>query len=124
MNNIIKLNYKHLFLSIVFLFVVGILNAQEKQEQKDNEIKSVINSRDFVFVAQSANPLGGRFINLTSLYDLEISGDTLNSNLPYFGRSYVAPMNLTESPLRFTSTDFSYTVNPRKKGGWDIIDIP
>ena len=63
-------------------------------------------------------------INLTSLYDVRFAGDTLMSDLPYFGRAFVAPINPTESALRFTSTEYNYNIKERKKGGWDITIIP
>lgn len=44
--------------------------------------------------------------------------------MPYFGRAFVAPMNPSEGGIRFTSTDFNYTVKDRKKGGWDIAILP
>lgn len=81
-------------------------------------------SRHFSFIAQTVTPLRGRFRNLTTMYDVKISGDTLVSYLPFFGRAYTATINETESPLNFTSTDFSYTVTPHKKSGWNVVIKP
>src|SRR5207237_7069612 len=74
--------------------------------------------------SQNKTSQADRNINLTSGYYLKVSGDKLISELPYYGRAFVAPMNPTESPLSFTSSKFSYQVNPRKKGGWDITIEP
>ena len=84
----------------------------------------MVDSQHFVFVAQSVIPLRGQFRNLTSVYDVNISKDTLVSYLPYFGRAYSAPLNPSESGLNFTSTNFSYTVTPNKKSGWDVMVKP
>ena len=97
---------------------------KDKKEQKKADMESLIQSRNFVFVANNAYPLSGRNINLTSMYDVRISADTIISDLPYYGRAYVAPMNTSEGGIHFTSTKFNYTIKDRKKGGWDITIVP
>jgi hypothetical protein len=109
------------------LFSASYNYAQDKSEAKENKkeaIQKLVESKRFTFIARSASPMGGRFIQLTSLYDLKLSADTVKSDLPYYGRAYVAPLNPTESALRFTSTDFNYDIRERKKGGWDITITP
>ncbi len=69
-------------------------------------------------------PATGSLINLTSLYDLQLSNDTLVSELPFYGRAYVAPMNPSEAGIRFTSKQFDYKIEEKKKGGWDITILP
>lgn len=115
---------------IILLALAGfkITHAQEADENKSlktsSEIQNFINSKNYVFVAQTILPLGGRVINLTSYYDLRVSGDTVTSDLPYFGRAFVAPINPSEGGIYFTSTNYSYKVKERKKGGWDIAILP
>ena len=99
-------------------------SAATKSDVRKQSIKNMIDSQHFTFIAQSVTPLRGRFRNLTSIYDVRIKGDTLKSYLPYFGRAFSAPINETESPLDFTSTDFSYTVTPGKKSGWNVLIKP
>ena len=96
----------------------------EKKEEKTAAIADLIKSKNFVFVAQYASPLGGQAINLTSVYDVKLSTDTIISELPYFGRAYIAPLNPSEGGINFRSTKFTYTVNPKKKSGWDITILP
>lgn len=115
--------------AVVSLFsLVTNSNAQDvksnKKDQKEAEIRNLVQSKQFVFVAQSAAPLGRRTLNLTSIYDLRLSPDTLVAELPYFGRAYVAPIDPTQGGINFTSTNFAYTINDRKKGGWDITLLP
>ncbi len=98
--------------------------TNENRNQRSLEIKNLISSKNYLFVARTALPMGGRAINLTSPYDLRISGDTVASDLPYFGRAFVAPINPSEGGIRFTSTDFNYSVRDRKKGGWEIAILP
>ncbi len=115
-------------ISAVFT-LVGCGVAQESSGTTDNntrraDIDQLINSRDFKFNVQTATPMGGRVIQLTSLYDLRISKDTVQSDLPYFGRAFSAPMDPTRGGFRFTSTQFEYTSSPKRKGGWDIAIRP
>lgn len=95
-----------------------------KDEQKKAEIQNLVQSKHFVFVAQSALPQSGRLINLTSTYNLKIKGDTLISDLPFFGRAYVAPINPGDGGIHFSSTDYAYNAKDRKKGAWDILIEP
>ncbi|MEO8765877.1 MAG: DUF4251 domain-containing protein [Ginsengibacter sp.] len=96
-------------------------NTDNKNDAKKHAFKNMVDSQHFVFVANSVNPTGGRFRNLTSSYDVTFLHDTLVSYLPYFGRAFSAPLNPTESVLDFTSRDFTYTVSPRKKEGWNVL---
>jgi hypothetical protein len=105
------------------LFPVTVM-AQSKKENKKAQIKNIVEARNYVFKAQTALPSSGSTRQLTSDFDLRISKDTIISDLPYFGRAYTAPLNPSEGPLRFTSTDFQYSVSNRKKGGWDVVITP
>ena len=96
----------------------------EDKQDKPVQLQNLINSKSFVFVAQTALPMSGRAINLTTPYDLRVSGDTVVSDLPYFGRAFVAPMNPAEGGIHFTSNKFTYNVKEKKKGGWDIVIMP
>ncbi len=54
-------------------------------------VKSPLNLK---FEARNAYPFAGGIINLSSgYYSLEISGDTVNFHLPFYGRAYMADMN-------------------------------
>ena len=61
---------------------------------------------------------------LTSVYDLKVSSDTVVSDLPYYGRAFVAPIDPAEGGIHFTSTQFTYTIKEKKKGGWDVSIVP
>ncbi|HEV8082694.1 MAG TPA: DUF4251 domain-containing protein [Chitinophagaceae bacterium] len=95
-----------------------------KNDLSASAIKNMVDSRHFIFVAESVNPVGGRFRNLTSRYDVIVSADSLITYLPYFGRAYTAPINPDEGGIRFTSTNFSYVVTHNKSDKWDIVIKP
>jgi hypothetical protein len=117
--------YSVLLLLLYFFFTGSHFSyAQDAKKDKAANAKKLIESRHYEFVAQSANPTTGRFRQLTSDYDLRLSGDTMVVYLPYYGRSYIAPIDPSKNPLDFTSTRFDYTARAGKKGGWDITIIP
>lgn len=96
----------------------------DKSKNKYAELQNLIISKNYVFVAQTVLPLSGRTINLTTPYDVKVSSDTVVSDLPYFGRAFVAPIDPSEGGIHFTSTHFDYNSKERKKGGWDITILP
>lgn len=122
-NKIIKHSYFLWLAMIAFALFPLTTEAQNKKDKKE-QIKRIIEAQDYVFKAQSALPTGGATRQLTGDYDLRISKDTILSDLPYFGRAFTAPLNPSEGPLRFTSTEFQYSVANRKKGGWNVTITP
>jgi hypothetical protein len=109
--------------SIFNILPILLLSATALQAQ-DKDVTSLIESKNFVFIAQSAHPLSGQFRQLTSEYDLRVLGDSIVAYLPYFGRAYSAPLDPTQGGIQFTSTDFEYSQQSRKKGGWNISIKP
>lgn len=104
----------------LLLLCLPVLPAMA-QKKKSVSIDSLIQHKSFLFVATQMNPLRGRTIFLTSSYDVKFNGDTLNSYLPYFGRSDRAPLSSDDAGIIFTSVNYGYDVTPGKKGGWDIL---
>lgn len=83
-----------------------------------------MNSKNFVFKAQSVSPTGGNLRQLNTDYDLRVFGDTVRTFLPYFGRSYSAPIGATDGGIKFTSTDFDYKLAERKKDRVEVLIRP
>lgn len=113
-----------LFGLLMLSLTSGISQNSQKEKAKSAEIKAMLENKKFLFRAQSATPMGGNFVQLTSEYDVKISSDTLTTFLPYFGRAFVAPMNPSEGGIRLMSTSFDYSIENRKKGGWNISIKP
>ena len=95
-----------------------------KSDAKKIAIQNMVDSQRFVFDAQSVSPMRGGYRNLSSIYDVSISKDSLVSYLPFFGRADNIAYNSTTPALDFTSTRFSYIVSPYKKDGWTIVIKP
>jgi hypothetical protein len=109
------------FLSIVALLLdVSFSNGQKPENDLSSDIAKMIQSHNFEFVAESANPMRGRSIFLSHGYTFNVRPDSLISFLPYYGRAYQATMDPASAGIKFTSTDFEYWEKPRKKRGWDI----
>jgi hypothetical protein len=103
---------------LAFSFIAG---AQEKDPAK---VKALVESKNFVFVADYVNPQSMRSRSLTtSEYDLTIKPGEVISYLPYFGRAYSAPIN-GEGGIKFTSKDFEYKQVKAKTHSWDISIKP
>ncbi len=119
---------KLLFTTFIVLSIFSKCSSSRHQvadnTSSSTSIKDKLDSKNFVFVAQTVNPLRGRFRNLTSSYDVKVSKDTVISYLPYFGRAYTAPMDPSEGGINFTSTNFSYAVDSLKANKWGIVIKP
>ncbi len=99
-------------------------SKKEKEAALQEATKQRIDAKRFLFQAQSATPMKGGYRQLTPGYTFLVSPDTLISDLPYYGRAFSAPMNVSETGMKFTSLDFEYTVKNRKKGGWELTIKP
>lgn len=125
-------------LKILAMAGLAFLSVQAFAQTDKATTKKIVENKTYTFVATSALPLNstdinsvlskmpgginnGGNINLTgSNYDLRLSPDSLVAYLPFYGRSYNAPLNNEEAGFKFTSTKFVYSETKRKKGGWDI----
>ncbi len=110
------------------LLSAGSLSAQSPKEQKKAAARSAltqaIENRRYNFIAQNVMPTGGRNRILTTPYSLALKGDTLDADLPYFGRAYTASISSPDAGIRFTTTDFTYSATAGKKQGWEIVLVP
>jgi len=63
----------------------------EKKQAEYKQVKTLVESRDFVFDAQRAFPTGVRSIDLTTNRGtIVVKNDSVVGNLPFFGRSYTS----------------------------------
>lgn len=96
--------------------------AQNKTD-KEETVSRIVGEQKFIFKAQQVLPTSGRTRQLTTDYDLTVSKDSVSSWLPYFGRSYQAPMDPSKGGIQFTSTEFEYSTSQRNDG-WEITIKP
>jgi hypothetical protein len=110
-------------IGIVLGFVLAF-NQVSAQSSSDSATRQWVESRNFIFKAQTVFPQGGRSRQLTTEYDLTVSRDTIVSFLPYFGRAFIAPTNPTDGGIKFTSLKFDYNQGKEKKSKWEITIKP
>ena len=111
----------------MFLLALGCLHskAQSATDQHTQSLKSLIDAKKYGFKAMSATSKKGRTVQLTTGYGLNLNQDSLQVDLPYYGRAYTSsyPAN-SDMGIRFASQDFSYLADTTKKSGWDITIKP
>jgi hypothetical protein len=113
-----------LLVMAAFLPAAAQSKAQVKTS-KGEQVKQLVQGRNYVFQAQSVFPMRGRTRQIAGDgYDVTVTKDTVNSFLPYFGRAYSAPLDPSQGGIQFISKDFEYTEKPGKRGGWDITIQP
>ncbi len=122
--------FRKIFILVLIVSAgLSAVNAQtsrkDKKAAKEAVVKTSIDTRNYIFLANYVLPQRGGGHALTSEYDLRITKDTVVAFLPYFGQAYFdVPYNPTDGGIKFTSTKFSYTTKEKKKGGWEISIKP
>lgn len=118
---------KNAILFVVLIFSVTTVFGQdtEKKSRKEKkaekeaalieQTKNLVESKNFVFVPRTANPMGGRSVTLTTDFELTLTNDSVNSYLPYYGRAYSAAYG-GESPMNFNLPTIDYSSEKTKKG--------
>jgi len=102
---------------VVGAAVISVSCAANKQVSAEQEqaVQRAIAAKDFEIEASTAIPMRGRSVPLTSFYSLAVKGDSVYSNLPYFGQAYNIPYG-GGSGLIFDSTVKNYNVASGKRG--------
>ncbi len=116
---------KWFFLLALSLVALMPANAQNDKKEKEKDVEAMVKNGEFIFMAQTASPMRGRTVQLTSEYDVIISKDSVRTFLPYFGRAYMAqPYGTGEGGIKLTTTEFNYNLSDKKKKRWNILVEP
>ena len=116
--------HPHKWLFFLFIFIAVNAPAVAQNNEKEKQVAALIESKEFVFKAQTASPLRGRTVQLTSDYDVLVSADSVRTYLPYFGRAYMAQPYSNEGGIKMTTTDFKYNLGDKRKKRWNVIIEP
>lgn len=95
----------------------------EKKAAKIADVKRLITSGNYVFVADYVIPNNMPSRSLTTQYDVTVTPDNLNIWLPYFGRAYAAPRDASDGGIKLKTSDFTNKV-VNKKNNWEITLTP
>lgn len=90
-------------------------SRKEKKEQKKEAVQKQIISENYKIEVNTAIPMRGRTIPLTSSYSLAIRNDSVISYLPYYGRAYSIPYGGGDG-LNFSAPLKEYDMKTDKKG--------
>lgn len=116
---------KTVVLSFILSFSMLMGLAQEKTKQqikeeqklaKQKKVEALIESKNYEFVGEWANPQGGRSINLTSNPNyFRIKNDSVYSEMPFFGRAYSGVAYSGNGGLDFKGVMKDYSLKKNKK---------
>lgn len=109
---------KRIFIFTAFIVIASL--QSEAQQLTPVQVQQILNSKHYMFEAQTVTPQRGGLRQLTSEYYLQISGDSVVSSLPYFGVAYTAPINPSDAGYDFTSTKFDYRMSANKKNKYQV----
>ncbi|MFZ1372088.1 MAG: DUF4251 domain-containing protein [Ferruginibacter sp.] len=111
-----NLKFPLLYLLVNLLAGFSVSNAQQKSA---DEIKKSVESQNFVFLAEVANPARGGNRQLSPGYELTVTDSNIVAYLPFFGRAQTIPIDAAGGGIKFTSTNFDYNVVAKRKS-WQI----
>jgi hypothetical protein len=120
------MNTKAFYLVVLFALIVAPVISQEKTKkelkeerkiEKMNLVEALVNAREFVFIARTANPMGYKSVNLTTNPNfVKYHPDLIESEMPYFGTAYSAVGYGGDTGLKFKGKPEEYTVVKIKNG--------
>ncbi len=108
------------------IILMSLLPASVVLSQEDAalNVQEILETKNFIFKAETVSPARGRTRQLTTEYDVVVKPDTVICYLPYFGRAYTAPIDPSDGGIKFTSAEFNYILEKRKKQRWDLTITP
>lgn len=124
---------KYISLIFIFGFLFFFQSCSSQAALDPKIVDTLVDSEEFTFVAQRANPMNydvinvmgsiqnapvARMLQLDGSYSIEIKKNNLDVALPYFGRMFNPSYNTAENSYRFTSKDFTIKKSRNKKGNW------
>ncbi|MFV7236698.1 DUF4251 domain-containing protein [Flavobacterium sp. ZB4R12] len=106
----------------------------ERKIEKEKQIASLVDSKEFVFIGKTALGQGFRSIDLTTNSNcVEFKPDKIKSEMPFFGRGYSSVaygsrdggLNFEGSPKEFTVEKGrkAYQIKATVKGDTDVYQL-
>jgi len=135
---IITVMKKYISLIFIFGFLFFFQSCASQGSADPKTIDAMVNSQEFTFYAQRANPTNydvinvmnsmpnapaSRILDLNGNYTVELRNNVVEVVLPYFGRLFTASTfggGNDKNSYRFTSKDFVMTKTQNKKGNWVV----
>jgi hypothetical protein len=113
------------FLMVFFSLFLTMGFAQEKSQkqvkeeqkiEKQRQTESLVNSKEFVFIARRAFPLGYRTVDLTTNANfVKFQPDFIKSDMPFFGRAFGGRAAYGGGGFNFEGKPKEFTIEKNKK---------
>jgi hypothetical protein len=122
-----KFNFSLVSLLTLTFVVFSLTNAlaqekskkqlkEEKKLEKQKQTSLLVDSKEFVFIAETVMPQGGRTRTLTTNdYTVEFHPDLIKSDLPFFGRAYSGVGYGGDGGMQFEGKPKEFTIEKTKK---------
>lgn len=119
------------FLPILLILILA--SCAKKIYTSPEVVSQLINSDEFTFMAERANPNNsdvinimnslpragsGQFLNLDYGYTITLKNKKLMVDLPYFGRLYTPSTDPDKNSFNFSTSDYTLKKSQNKKGNW------
>ncbi|UKB79917.1 DUF4251 domain-containing protein [Chryseobacterium sp. MEBOG07] len=127
---------KYISLLSIFGFLFFFQSCASQGSLDPKIVNTLVDSQEFTFHAERANPTNydvinvmnsmpnataTRLLNLNGDYTIDVTKNTLDVVLPYFGRVFNPSYgNAGDNSYRFTSKDFTVNKTQNKKGTWTL----
>ena len=101
---------------LLITLVIGACNTTSQIVTQEKRTKTYnMAGADWIFTPNTANPQSGSTRQISSGYNVKLTGTKLMVYLPYYGQASIgADLFSGRSPLDFTSTDFISDVQAKK----------
>lgn len=128
---------KYISILMIFGFLFSFQSCASQGSSDPAIVNALVDSQEFTFYAQKANPTNYDVINVMNSmpnststrmldlnggnYTIEVSKNKVDVVLPYFGRLFNPSFgNTDKNGYRFTSKDFVINKSQNKKGNWTV----
>lgn len=112
--------------NLILLFGVLLINstsAQSRKEQKKqlriqqyNEMVKLVESKNFIFIADRALPHGMQPVDLVANHNFtRITDSIANAEMPFFGRGYTAPLDPMEIGIKYNNVMYDLKIDKNEK---------
>lgn len=116
-----------LLFTLIFSVITSFAQEDVKKSKKEQKvelkrlkaeaIREIVKSKNFVFKAETVNPMNTRTKALTSDFGIEVRNDTVYSYMPYYGNTYSRnEITFKDSPMGFIQPVDTFTTKRTKKG--------
>jgi hypothetical protein len=91
-------------------------SKKQKKLEKQKQIEAMVNTKEFVFVPQTALPSGMSPVNLSINQNyIKFQPDLIDSYMPFFGNAYSGVVYSTDKGLKFIGKPEIFTVERTNK---------